>query len=89
MYWLFGTLFYLDAKLPRPGYTGEGLGLPTGQGSLPSLKKRAGWTRESGVAGGEWEEGRKCKFLNGKIKKEKFKKEKAQKTNTDVETHNV
>ena len=62
MYRLFGTLVYLDAQLPKPGCRREGLGLPTGQGFLPSLK-------EGGGVGGEWEEGRKCKFSNGKIKK--------------------
>ena len=69
MYWLFGTLVYLDAQLPRPGCRGECLGLPTGQGSLPSLKEGARGRRVSGRAGGEWEEGRKCKFLNGKKNK--------------------
>ena len=68
MYWLFGTLVYLDAKLPRSGW-GGGLGLPTGQGSWPSLKEGEGRRRMSGGAKGEWEEGRKCKFLNGKINK--------------------
>ena len=58
----------MDAHLPRPGWSGEGLGLPTWQGTLPSLKEGEG-RRASGVAGGEWEKGRKCKFLNGKIKK--------------------
>ena len=47
MHWLFGTLVYLDAHLPRPGWKGEGLGLPTGQGSLPSLKEGGG--EEGGV----------------------------------------
>ena len=44
----------------------EELGLPTGQGSLPSLKEGEGKRRVSGGAGGKWEEGRKCKFLNEK-----------------------
>ena len=35
----FGTLVYMDAQLPRPGCSGEGLGLLIGQGSLPSLKQ--------------------------------------------------
>ena len=45
MYWLFGTLVYLDAKLSRFGW-GEGLGLPTGQSSLPSLKEGGGGVGE-------------------------------------------
>ena len=57
----------MDAQLPRPGCSGEGLGIPTGQGSLPSLKQGGGERRMSWGAGGEWEEGRKCKFLNGKM----------------------
>ena len=65
-YWLFGTLVYLDVHLPRPGWRGEGLGLPTGQDSLPSLKEGGGGRRGS-EGGGDWKEGRKCKFLNGKI----------------------
>ena len=72
MYWLFGdpSLFaFLDAKLPKPGCTGRG----------PWTSHRAGFPalsyggrrgrRVSGGAGGEWEEGMKCKFLNGKINK--------------------
>lgn len=47
----------------------EGLGLRTGQDNLPSLKTGGGGRRVSGEEGGEWEEGRKQKFLNGKIKK--------------------
>ena len=35
----FVTIVYLDTKLPRPGCSGEGLGLHTGQGSLFSLKE--------------------------------------------------
>ena len=66
IYCLFGNLVYLDAKLPSPGYRGKGLGLPTGQDSLPSLKVGGGGRRVNGGAGEEWEEGRKCKFLNGK-----------------------
>ena len=38
MYWLFGILFYLNAYLPKPGWRGEGLGLPMRQDTLPSLK---------------------------------------------------
>ena len=39
----------MDAQLPKPECRGEGLGLPTGQDILPSLR--------SGVVGGvgEWE----------------------------------
>ena len=53
MYWLFGILVCLDAHIPRPEWTEEGLGLPTGQGTLPSLRTREG---EGGV-GGKGEEG--------------------------------
>ena len=54
MYWLFGILFYLDAYFPKPGWSGEGLGLSTGQGTLPILKTGEGEGRESrGVGGGE------------------------------------
>ena len=69
MFWLFGTLVHLDAHLPRPGQRREGLGLPKGQGTLPSLKEGVAGRRASGRVGEEWEEGRKCKFLNVKIKK--------------------
>ena len=48
---LFGTLVYLDAQLPRPLGRGEGLGLPTGQGTLPSLKERGRGRRDVG----KWE----------------------------------
>ena len=71
MYWLFGTLVYLDAKLPSPGCRGKGLGLPTGQGSLPSFKEGGGGRRVSAWAGGEWE-GRSGNFeWKNKIKKNK------------------
>ncbi len=33
----------MDARLPRPGWRGEDLGLPTGQGALTAL-----WTGEGG-----------------------------------------
>ena len=39
MFWLFGTLVYMDAQLPRPGCREEGLVLPTGENSWPSLKQ--------------------------------------------------
>ena len=45
MYWLFGTLVYLDAKLPRPVC------------SLLSLKEEGGGRKGSGGAGGEGVEG--------------------------------
>ena len=54
MYWLLGTLVYLDANLPCPGCRGEGLECPTGQGSLPSFKEGEGGRRVSGRARGEW-----------------------------------
>ena len=66
MCWLFGTLFNIDAQLPKPGCSREGLGLPTGQGNLPSLKQGGGGRKVSGEAGRNWEERRKFKFLNGK-----------------------
>lgn len=49
---------------------GEGLGLPTGHGTMPSLRTAGGKRRASVGAGVEWEEGGKWKFLNRKIKKE-------------------
>ena len=41
MDWLFGILACLVAHLPGPGWSGEDLGLPTGQGTLTAL-----WTGE-------------------------------------------
>ena len=73
MFWLFGTPVYMDSQFSRPGCRREGLGLPTGQGSLPSLKQGGGGRRGSGGVEGRWEEGRKWKFLNEKIKKRKKK----------------
>ena len=52
MDWLCGSLVCLDAHLPRPGWRGEGLGLPTGQGTLTALR-----TGEGGGGGGEREKG--------------------------------
>ena len=49
MYWLFGSLVCLDAHLPRPEWRGEGLGLPTGQGTLTALRTGGGGEI------GEWE----------------------------------
>ena len=51
----FGILFSLNAYLAQLGCSGKGLGLPTGQGVLPSLRTGGCvW----GV-GGKWEEERK------------------------------
>ena len=50
--WLFGTLVYMDAQLPRTGCRWEGLGLRPGQNSWP-LSSRAG---EEGGGVREWEE---------------------------------
>ena len=66
MYWLFGLLVSLDAYLPRPGWRGEGLGLHTGQGTLPSIRTGGGGRRVSGGVGGTWEE---VEILNGIIYK--------------------
>ena len=63
----------MDAQLPRPECRGEGLELLTEQGSLPSLKQGRRGKRAYVGVGGDWEEGRKCKYLNRKIKKEKGK----------------
>lgn len=52
-----------------------GLGLPTWKSSLPSLKHEWGGRKVSGGVRGDWEEGRQCKYFNGKIKKN-LKKEK-------------
>ena len=59
MYWLFGILFSLDAYLPKPGCRGEGLGLSTGQGVLPSLRTGVGGEESEWGSGGKLEEGRK------------------------------
>ena len=63
MYWLFETLVYLDAQLPRSGWKREGLGLPTGQEALTALGIGEGGGEGVGGAGEYWEEGRKWKFL--------------------------
>ena len=59
MYWLFGILIYLDAKLPKPRWSGEVLGLPIGQGTLPSLRTGGRGGRMIRGAGRKWEEWRK------------------------------
>ena len=51
----------MDAQLPRPGGSGEHLGLSTGQDFFPSLKQGGEGRSECGEVGGDWEEGRKCK----------------------------
>ena len=56
MYWPFGILLSLDKYLAQPGCSGEGLGLSTGQGALPSL--RIGEGGGKGVWR-EWEESEK------------------------------
>ena len=63
MYWRFGSLVCLDTQLPRPGRSREGLGLPTGQGTLTSLR-----TGEGGGGGREMG-GSKKKLINKLIKK--------------------
>ena len=63
MDWLFGTLVYLDAHLPRPGGRGEKLELPTGQETLTALRDEEGGGEGVGGVGGYWEEGRKWKSL--------------------------
>ena len=59
-------LVSLHVHLPKLGWSGENVGLPTGQGTLTVL-----WTGEEG--GGKWEEGRRWKFFKI-IKKNKNKK---------------
>ena len=60
--WLCGSLVCLDAHLPRPGWSGEDLGLITGQGTLTALRTVEG--------GGKWKEreenGKRWKFLINK-----------------------
>ena len=62
MYWPFGFLVCLDAHLPRPGWRGEDLELPTGQETLTALRTGEGG-EGVGVMGGYWQVGRKWKFL--------------------------
>ena len=55
MDWLCGSLVCLDAHLPIPGWRGEDLELPPGQGTLTS--RRTGEEgRGGGDVGGKWEE---------------------------------
>ena len=56
MHWLLGILVYLDAYLPKAGWRAEGLTLPTGQGTLSSLKTGEGERRMSAGVGEKWEE---------------------------------
>ena len=67
------SLVCLDAHLPRPGWSGENLGLPTRQGTFTG--EGGG---ERGRVGGKWEKGRRWIFLINRIKKKKkvFLKEK-------------
>ena len=58
MNWLCGSLACLDAHLPRLGWRGGDLGLPTGQGTLAALWTGEGDGEEMGREG-EWEEGRR------------------------------
>ena len=53
MDWLFGSLVCLDAHLPRPGWRGEDLGLPTGQGTLTALRTGEGEGGGMGEVGGK------------------------------------
>ena len=46
MHWLFGSLVCLEAHLPRPGWSREGLELPTEQGTLTSPMTGEGVGRE-------------------------------------------
>ena len=60
----------MNVQLPRPGWRGKGLGLPTGQGTLTSLRtgERGGGQLEG--VGGKWEEREKVEiFINKKVKK--------------------
>ena len=69
MDWLCGSLVCLDAHLPRPGWRGEDLGLPTGQGTLTALRTGEGRGEGVGGVGGCWG-GRKWKLLYfNKLKK--------------------
>ena len=56
MHWLFGTLVYLDAKLPRPGCVcvgGGGWGGDVRKGKMGARKEKG----KTGASLGEWEGG--------------------------------
>ena len=53
----------MDAHLPRPGWRGEGLGLPTEQGTLTSLRTGEGVGGGLRGVGGTLGDGRRQKFL--------------------------
>ena len=56
----------MDAHLPRPGWKGEDLELPTGQETLTALRTGEGGREGVGEVGGKWEEERRGKFLINK-----------------------
>ena len=57
----------MDAHLPRLGWRGEGLGLPTGQDTLPSL--RTGGGEGESRMGRKMGGGEEVEILNGIIYK--------------------
>ena len=59
----------MDVHHPRPGGSGEDLGLPTGQETLTALRTGEGGGERVGGVGGHWEEERKWKFFKIKINK--------------------
>ena len=59
MDWVCGSLVCLDAYLPRPGWRGEDIGLPMGQGTLTALKTREGGGGVVESVGGKLEVGRR------------------------------
>ena len=72
---LGGSLVCFDAHLPRPGWSGEDLRLPTGQRTLTAL-----WTGEG--EGGEGGNGRKIgggEIFNKKAKNTQNKQNKTKK----------
>lgn len=50
------TFLSLDGYHPKPGWRGEGFGLPTGQGTLSFLRTGGGGDGGSWGVGGKWEE---------------------------------
>ena len=66
MDWPCGRLVRLDAHLPRPGWKGEDLELPTGQETLTALRTGEGDREGVGEVVGKWEEERRGKFLINK-----------------------